>query len=136
VKARKDLALLGGAIFATVTTLRLQPVDIDALVRRKLFQVDAQLRERFAQWDAWPADAQMGALSMAWAMGAGKFATFPRFSTAANARNFAAAASECEMGPRVGTIVARNRRNRECFEAAGRVIASGGDPELLCWQLA
>jgi GH24 family phage-related lysozyme (muramidase) len=126
VKGRQDMAPRGGVAFGAITTLRLQPVDVAALIRRKLFQFDGQLRERFgAQWDEWPASAQMACLSMSWALGA-KF-KFPKFSAAARSGDFLGMAAECEMGPKHGTIIERNRRNRLLLEYA----ATCADPDTL-----
>lgn len=127
VKGRQDMAQRGGVAFGAITTLRLQPADLNALIRRKLFEVDGQLRTRWPAWDAWPAAAQMGALSMAWAMGAGRFSQFPKFSAAARDQDWTTCAAECEMSRAKGTLVERNRRNALLFTYA----ASCADPETL-----
>lgn len=129
VRSRVDLALKGGAAFAPLTTIRLDRSDVEILVRRRLFEMAANLRRRFVAFDVWPAAAELGTLSMSWAMGEGGFADFPRFSAFAAASDFAGMATECEMehGRARGTLIKRNERNKALFEFA----ALGGDPDAL-----
>lgn len=54
---------------------------LTALFFRKLDQNEAWLAKRWPTWDQWPADAQLGAHSCAWAAGPGW--TAPRFDLAA-----------------------------------------------------
>lgn len=92
VKSRVDLADAGGRAFASLTTIRLSPQVITNLVSKKLVAMEATLRSRpsFAAYDTWPADAQMGILSMSWAMG--ELFNFPRFQAAMSVGRFDIAA--------------------------------------------
>jgi hypothetical protein len=77
VKSRQDLRLQGGMIFRNVAQLRISQETINQLVLRTASSYEATLKTstpEFADFDDWPADAQLGLLSMAWAMGPG-FAT-------------------------------------------------------------
>lgn len=130
VKQRKDLMLRGGMVFRNVTKLRLDKQAMHDLLFRKLDQNEAILRKRFPEWDSWPADAQLGVHSMAWAMGP-RFG-FPKFSAACLRGDFAAAADEC----RISTIPDRNGRNqanRQLFLNAAFVRDTGADPAVLIY---
>src|SRR5258708_33388167 len=62
----------------SITTLHLDPKDIDWIVSSKAAQNEDTLRKRYPDYDNWPADAQLGLLSMALAMGPA--INFPRRS--------------------------------------------------------
>jgi GH24 family phage-related lysozyme (muramidase) len=124
VKAARALAPFGGnsEAFRKLTSIRLSEGDVKALCSFKLAQNHAQLRTYFPDVDLWPPPAQMAVHSMAWALGAGFPSTgkWPKFCKAARARDFATCAAECEMGPKEGTIIERNRRNALLFSRAAR----------------
>jgi hypothetical protein len=69
-----------------VTQLRLRPDDISTLVAGKAAEFEARMVSHvaeFANFPSWPADAQLGLLSMSWAMGSafaegGEVAQLPR----------------------------------------------------------
>lgn len=131
VKARLDLAPHGGGAFRGLTTLYLTDDEIDRVVFDKLDGMESTLKGRtpFADFDDWSADAQLGLLSMAWAMGPAF--NFPRFQGFVAAGDWASAADECRFNPEVGTIVQRNDRDQQLFRNAGLVAAGGYDPEVL-----
>jgi hypothetical protein len=128
VKSRKDLAPRGGRAFGEFTTLRLDDDAIDALVEERLALNEQHIKAHFfPAFDAWPAPAQLAALSMAWAMGPARFAEFPKFCAAANVLDFRAAAEECHMGAAVMNASAklRNEADRAFLLAAARCIEDG-----------
>lgn len=131
VKARMDLASHGGGAFRDLTTLRLTDDEIDRVVFAKLDEMESVLKGRtpFADYDNWPADAQLGLLSMAWGMGPAF--DFPRFQGFVAAGDWDSAADECRFNPEVGTIVLRNDRDQQLFRNAAAVLAGGYDPEVL-----
>lgn len=131
VKAREDLKRRGGLAFRDVSSLRLPPADINALVDGKLAQVDGQLARLFPRWADWPADAQLALFSWAWAVGAA--AKYPRMIAFLRGGDFALAATECTINPQRGTIIERNRRNRILLQNAQRVVDDGLDPAELHW---
>jgi hypothetical protein len=113
-----------------VTSLRLGEPDIAALVLAKLDRNERVLKSysAFADFDIWPADAQLGLLSMAWAMGPGFGPTFPHFSQAAGAGDFVTAAGDCEMNASANPgLVHRNAANRQAFLHA----SAATDPAIL-----
>jgi hypothetical protein len=131
VKSRMDLAPRGGGAFRDITTLRITDEEIDRFVLLKVDQFETFLKGRteFADFDNWPADAQLGLLSMAWGMGPAF--KFPKFQAFVAAGDFENAATECRFNPEIGTIVKRNDLDQQCFRNAARVIAEGLDPEVL-----
>lgn len=84
VKAATAMARLGGGAFAQLTTLRLTEEGVDQLVQGRLALNERILQQSFDGFEAWCADAQLGTLSMAWAMGGGFASKFPIFTEAAN----------------------------------------------------
>ncbi len=134
VNARQDLARVGHRAFQTVCNLRLSIDDIRALVDSKLLSNETILVGAFPQFPDWPADAQLGLLSMAWALGAGFPATWPRFTAACRARDFARAAADCRMQEAGNPgVIPRNNADQRLFENAARVEKpeNGYDPETL-----
>jgi hypothetical protein len=120
----------------------LDDAAIDALVRSKCeANADFMRWHYFQDWDSWPADAQLGALSEAWAAGAGFPATFHAFTTAAKNQDWIHAANECKS--RVTTpegivnagVIPRNDAQMICFRNAAAVAASVGtlDPATCYW---
>ncbi|TQM32271.1 hypothetical protein [Nocardia bhagyanarayanae] len=145
VKSRMDLVAGGYRRFADVTELRLTDEHIDRLVFARLDELETLLRGRmvrhgtgavvmpFAAFDSWPADAQLGMLSMCWAMGP-KF-SFPTFQDAAFARDWLRCAAACRVNPEIGTVIRRNDRDQDLFRNAFRVEDEGLDPEVLLFRL-
>jgi hypothetical protein len=144
VKSRMDLAPRGGGIFVDITELRISDEAIDHLVETRLAEMASFLKGRtmlidgsrvapFGDFDSWPADAQLGLLSMAWGMGPAF--NFPKFQHAAFARDWLTAADECRFNPEVGTIVTRNDHNQKLFRNAFRVEDEGLDPEVLLFPV-
>ncbi|MEU0368953.1 peptidoglycan-binding domain-containing protein [Streptomyces sp. NPDC006283] len=112
-----------------VTRLRISQQAIDALVTRKLdsFENSLRGREMFAGYDGWPADGQLGLLSMAWAMG--PLFRFPKFQAAATSGDWLTMAQECRMTEAGNPgVIPRNVRNGLLFTLAGWVTTlSDGD---------
>lgn len=96
--------------------IHLSGETIDATTRERLEANARVLLTYFPDFASWPASAQTGALSMAWAMGAGFPAKYLRFSAAARRRDWATCADECLMHG-VG-LDRRNAADRELFLAA------------------
>jgi len=130
IKGDASMARLGHRAAERVTSLRLTPEGVEAVVLRKLDEVDAQLAQRWQEYETWPADAQLAVLSMAWAMGAAF--DFPKFDAAVRRALWLVAAHECTISERGNPGVApRNQRNRLLFGAAHRVQQGGLDPDQL-----
>jgi len=129
VKGLQVMAKGGGYAFSKVTTLRLHPDDVDALTFGKADEMWARLLVRFPGLDTWPCDAQLGVLSMAWAMG--PMFDFPHFLFAANLDDepdFVKMSVECVM-TKPPVPVARNAANVQLFLNASKAA----DPDTLYW---
>jgi GH24 family phage-related lysozyme (muramidase) len=133
VKARTDLAQRGGGHYESVTSIRLTDEGIDKVIQSRLKSNEAVLRQRYPDYENWPADAQLGILSMSWAMGPAF--KFPKFMGHVNASppDFTTAADDSHMSTEGngGSLVHRNEANRQLFLNAAAVIANGADPSAL-----
>jgi GH24 family phage-related lysozyme (muramidase) len=132
VKTDSSLATRGHRAAEAVTEFALSEAAIDDLVRTKLEANTAVLMGTFPEWNDWPADARLGVLSMAWGLGAGFPARFPRFTSAARAHDWKTAAVECHIDATGNPgVVPRNEANRQLFVNASAVEAKGLDRETL-----
>jgi GH24 family phage-related lysozyme (muramidase) len=119
---------------APLSTIRLTDEDIDAFVAKRLATTERALRKYFPDWDEFPADAQLGCLSMAWAVGDGFPTIFKNFTRFANQHDWTAAVACCRIKEAGNPgIVPRNRRNELCFENAATVLDRGADRGVLHW---
>ena len=132
VKGRQELAKvkLSYLLFAAITDLKLKNEAIDALVLKKLNEMETELKmdPAFQGFEQWPADAQLGLLSMAWALGTPKLkAHWPHFKTACKKQDFDATLKHCEINT-VGNpgVAKRNTENRHLFRNATAVVANKG----------
>jgi hypothetical protein len=154
VKAATDWALRGGGAFATLTELRLTDAAIDDLMLGRLAQMESIFSSRLnvaagddGAWLAACADAQLGCLSMCWAMGPSFH--YPKFMADLAAENFATysldadgveqlvggCALECYIPDATNRgLKPRNAANRALFEAAQRVKDQQLDPDVLHYQ--
>ena len=134
IKTNQALAKQGHTAAAPLTDLELNDDAINQLIAKRLCADERFLKRQraFAAFDSWPADAQLGLLSMAWAMGPGAFEKFPAFSAACRQRDFKQAAAQCKIDE-VGNpgLARRNRANVLLFSNAAAVLASGTDVATL-----
>lgn len=132
IDALQELRDLGGWHFRRHATLHLADEDVDRVTEEKLDVMDRELRHLFgAEWDEWCGDLQLFGGSWAWAVGPGS--PYPRMVAALLAGDFDTAIRECEINPKKGTIVERNRRNVILLENAKRVRDFRLDPEPVYW---
>ena len=128
VKSEKARAKQGYTAFAPITTLELQ--NIDALVFKTVHAMEQELKmdPAFQGFDRWPADAQLGLLSMSWALGTTKLkANWPNFKTACQKQDFDKILKHCEIRTSDNPGVAkRNTANRRLFNNAAAVLANAG----------
>ncbi len=135
VKLLQSLAKSGGLAFGAHTHLGLSPAAIDALTFKKLADNDAKIAARFPGYSDWPADAQLGVMSMTWAMGANF--RFPNFEAAVAALDFRTAAKESRINPNANPtqpnpgVIRRNQANQILFTNAAITIEQGRDPDVL-----
>lgn len=135
LKAQQQLSKLHYNYAARVTTVRLTDEGIDQIVAKKLAANELYMRQTyFPDWDRWPADAQLGVSSMAWAMGPGFPAKFPTFTRFAKEQQWAAAMAACTIREAGNPgVVPRNRANRLCFANAETVTRDGLSRNVLHW---
>src|SRR5215471_6161625 len=112
---RIRLMTLGHLLCAPETNLELSPAGLTAVFGDKTASNEAILARTFPEYITWPADAQLGLMSMAWALGPGFPATWPKFKAACLAQDFDVAAAQCVI-PGTGGIAKRNRLNVALFE--------------------
>lgn len=125
IKGRQDLAQRGHHACEPLTNLELDDAAIDALVHKRLKQLESYLKnqEPFRNFDLWPADGQLGLLSMAWAMGPGFSQRWPKFSAACGMMDFDAAAENCRMREAGNPgLIPRNQANKKLFQNAAAVL--------------
>jgi GH24 family phage-related lysozyme (muramidase) len=115
-------ALPPGLVFSRYVSsaaLYLSNEAIDDLARSRLQQDADRLAFCFFDLATYPAPAQRALLSMAWAMGPGFPVTWPHFSAAVRARNWALASASCEIDSDGNPgVVPRNKANAALFLAA------------------
>lgn len=125
--------------FAGLTTLRLGREGLYQAFQGKMNQNEKVLRNGFPEWDSWPADAQLGVMSMAWACGPAFYLPsagrnyWPKLTAALRASDFRIAAIECFMNEenRNPGIIPRNRANKTLFGNAAVAHELQLDPEVL-----
>ncbi len=134
VKGRQDLATAKDYLrqFDALTALKLTDDGIDQVVLSKLDSNEAALKgtPEFADLESWPADAQLGLLSMAWALGG--FAKFPKFRAACAAKDWVTAAAESHIDDTGNPgVTPRNAADHTLFSNAAQVVAQGLDLSVL-----
>jgi hypothetical protein len=128
LKSNPNLAPRGFTACEPITQLELSDDSINTLVLTRLSQNESFLKRQrwFSNFDTWPADAQMGLLSMAWAMGPAGPGAFPNFRAACQNLEFSVAAAQCQMNETGNPgLIPRNRANFALFSNAAVVLASG-----------
>jgi GH24 family phage-related lysozyme (muramidase) len=135
LKSRPELAQRHVSHALAVTGLFLSDEDIDTVVARKLAQNAEFVREHhFPEFAAFPADAQLAIMSMAWAVGPGFPAKFPHFTRAVLSGNWAGAQADCTIREEGNPgVVPRNRANRICFANAEIASRLGVSRQVLGW---
>lgn len=137
LKERQDLKRRGVSYARALTKLHMRDEDIDALVASRLASNEAFICKWLPDFPGIPADAQLGILSMAWAVGAGFNRKFPTFTKAALAGDWFAAMSACTIREEGNPgVVPRNKANRVCFMNAHLVLKHKMDPSVLHWPAA
>lgn len=119
IKRAKGLAQKGHIAAAMLVSLKLTETGIDLLAQRRLELDERFLKSSFSDFEEWPADAQLGMLSMAWAMGCGFTAKFPKFAAACKSHDWATAAKECLIRTTNNPgLIPRNTANVKLFQTA------------------
>lgn len=137
LKNRPDLAKRHVSHAAALTGLHLTDEDVDLLVAKKLVENERYVTGWLPDFPNLPADAQLGIMSMAWAVGPGFNKKFPTFTGSALKGDWVAAAAACTIREEGNPgVVPRNKRNRICFSNAALVIANGLARDVVHWPNA
>jgi GH24 family phage-related lysozyme (muramidase) len=126
IKNDLSLATRGFKACEPITQLELSNDAIDALIIDRLTKNESFLKRQqcFQNFETWPADAQLGLLSMSWAMGPGGPGAFPQFRAACQNLDFKTAAAECKMNEAGNPgLIPRNQANVTLFSNAAIVLA-------------
>jgi hypothetical protein len=117
------------------TKVRLTDEAIDNLVAKKRAEFEGHLkRHHFPEWETFPADAQLGIMSMAWACGPGFPVKFGNFKRAVINRDWSGAVASCKIREEGNPgVVPRNKHNRLCFSNAAIVEKLDLDRAQLFW---
>lgn len=119
IKARQDLAKLHYKYAGALCQLRLTDEGINALMRARMNVFEGVLAKVFPEWHVWPADAQLGLMSMSWAMGAGFTKGWPAFTSACRDRRWIEAAENCSIRSEGNPgVIPRNKANKVLFRMA------------------
>jgi hypothetical protein len=135
LKDRQDLKKRHVSHARALTGLHLDDADIDAIVAKKLESNAAHLaKKHFPLFEEFPADAQLGLLSMAWAVGPDFPVKFPTFTGHAKRQQWESAIHHCTIREAGNPgVVPRNRANRVCFANAEIVNRCGLARDILRW---
>ncbi len=138
----RTAAQLGWTYAKPHTTLRLSPEGLRFTLQSKLAGNERTLIKGFPDFEEWSADAQLGALSMSWAVGPGFWSPdagaryFPKLTAALRLRDYETASRECFLAEanKIGGLRPRNNVNRQLFLSAAVVDQQGLDPEVLHYR--
>ena len=133
IKNDLSLATRGFKACEPLTQLELSDDAIDALIIDRLTKNESFLKRQpwFQNFETWPADAQLGLLSMSWAMGPGGPGAFSQFRAACQNLDFKTAATECKMNEAGNPgLVPRNQANVTLFSNAAVVLAGESQGSL------
>lgn len=114
-------------------TIKLLPATINTLVLSKFDQFEAILTKNFfPAFGAWPADAQLATMSMAWALGPWFPQKWPLFHSDVLLRNWADAAAQSHIPDITNPgLVRRNAANLLMFQNAAAASEQGLAAQIL-----
>jgi len=139
VKGDPALAQQGHLAADPITKLMLTDDSINSLVLSKADDFEATLKQtvEFSGFDTWPADAQLGLMSMAWAMGPAFGRAWPNFRQDGSGQDWNAAAADCHMDETANPGLApRNTANRVLFLEAALAASSQSDFSVLRYTVS
>lgn len=132
VKGLQRLKQMGGGVFRHYTRLRATQASVDAFALHVLDGMWAKMLKHFPEAEEWPADAQLGLLSMAWACGENFPPKWPKFSEAARNQRWTVCAEESHIVDRANPGVRpRNEADRTLFLNAAQTCT----PESLTYKV-
>jgi len=130
IKGKKELSKEGYKACAKITKLELLDPEINKFVIAKLEEMENELKllSAFRDLEQWPADAQLGLLSMSWALGTSKLrGGWVNFKAACAKQNFDTAAKHSHIVDADNPgVIPRNIANLRMFKNAAAVLAGEG----------
>jgi hypothetical protein len=126
VKGNLGVAHDAFTAFDPLTELELSDDAINSLILTRVTDNEGFLKQQpwFKDFETWPADAQLGLLSMAWAMGPAGPGQFPHFRAACQGMDFNTAGAQSQMDTTQNPgLVPRNKANAVLFSNAAVVLA-------------
>jgi hypothetical protein len=135
LRSHQEYSRRSTAAARALTKLHLDEDAIDALVVGKLREnANFVATHHFPMFAHYPADAQLGIMSMAWAVGAGFPLKFPTFKSAVLAGDWDGARDACSIREAGNPgVIPRNAANRVLFGNAEIVERCGLPPDVLNW---
>lgn len=125
IKSHTELAHKGAGAARKLATLRLTDEGVAQVVGARLDATVAALARRFPELPTWPADAELGTLSLAWACGAGF--RYPKLDAALRRQDWTTAADESAIRDNPPRTAAQ----RALYLAAAESVAQGREPSEL-----
>jgi hypothetical protein len=122
----------GGGVYAKLAgnQIRVTKGSIADLEEKRLSEIDAVMGRWFTDYEQWPVDAQVGILSMGWAMGPMFLYGYPHFLMYLRAGDWIGASEQCAIAhPMNASIRRRNAANAILFRNA----SATPDPSVLQW---
>jgi hypothetical protein len=137
VKSRTDLISQGGAAFGAITKLRLTDKGIAVMVKdsaaaiEKYITTNPSAQKFYANFDRWPADAQLGFMGVAWGGIPIPQFGWHKFPEACKVEDWDTAAKECKISSPIAA--GRNEAHQLMFTNAAAVKSNGDDITQLSW---
>jgi hypothetical protein len=137
VKSRTDLISKGGAAFGAITRLELSDNGIKTMVTssanaiENYIKTNASAKKFYANFDNWPADAQLGFMGVAWGGIPLPQFNWHKFPEACRVEDWKKAAAECTITSPIAA--GRNEAHKMMFLNAAAVKANGTPITELCW---
>jgi len=137
VKSRKDLMLKGAAAFAPITSLELSDNGIKSMVTSSAnaietyIKTNASAKKFYANFDSWPADAQLAFMGVAWGGIPIPQFGWHKFPEACRVEDWDTAAAECTITSPIAA--GRNEAHKTMFLNAAAVKSNGDDITQLSW---
>ena len=137
VKSRRDLISKGAAAFDAITTLALtengikKMVTDDANAIENYIKTNGSAQKFYADFDNWPADAQLGFMGVAWGGIPIPQFGWHKFPEACRVADWDTAAVQSKITSAIAA--GRNEAHKLMFMNAAAVKSNGDNITQLCW---
>jgi hypothetical protein len=137
VKSKRELIPKGGEAFAAVTSLELSDNGIKLMVASHANGIEEYIKKNasaskfYADFDNWPADAQLAFMGVAWGGIPIPQFGWHKFPEACRVQDWDIAAAECKITSPIAA--GRNDAHKMMFLNAAAVQSNGDDITQLAW---